>query len=301
LPWHLRIALRSLLAQRRLRRFAGVWPIDPLAGRSPRGWTGWPESKRFAVVLTHDVETGVGLGRCRHLMELEKNLGFRSSFNFIPEGPYTTPPELRELLTRQGFEVGVHDLKHDGKLYNSRRNFRFHAQRINQYLSEWNAVGFRSGFMHHNLDWLHELNIEYDASTFDTDPFEPQPDGVGTIFPFLVKHKKGSRDYLELPYTLPQDSTLFLLLREGTIDIWTRKLDWIAQRGGMALLNTHPDYMAFEGRSRRNEYPARFYGELLQYLKTAYQDSYWLALPSQLAAYVRQESRPPQPVMDSDL
>ena len=50
------------------------------------------------------------------------------------------------------------------------------------------------------------------ASTFDTDPIEPQPDGVRTIFPFLVERPDGS-SYVELPYTLAQDSTLFLVLR----------------------------------------------------------------------------------------
>src|SRR6185295_6086223 len=97
---------------------------------------------------------------------------------------------------------------------------------INRYLQKWKAVGFRGGFMFHNLDWIHALDVSYDASTFDTDPFEPQPDGVGTIFPFWVQ-RNGSRGYVELPYTLPQDSTLFLLLQEKTIDVWTKKLDWV--------------------------------------------------------------------------
>ena len=60
--------------------------------------------------------------------------------------------------------------------------------------------------MFHNLDWLHELKIEYDASTFDTDPFEPQPDGVGTIFPFWVTGRQPDEGYVEMAYTLPQDS-----------------------------------------------------------------------------------------------
>jgi len=47
-------------------------------------------------------------------------------------------------------------------------------------------VGFRAPAMHDNLEWISELNLEYDLSTFDTDPFEPQSDGVGTIFPFKV-------------------------------------------------------------------------------------------------------------------
>ena len=38
------------------------------------------------------------------------------------------------------------------------------------------------------------LNIAYDASTFDTDPFEPQPDGVNTIFPFWVPRRSESED-----------------------------------------------------------------------------------------------------------
>lgn len=51
--------------------------------------------------------------------------------------------------------------------------------------------------------------------------------------------------FVELPHSLVQDFTLFVILRERNIAIWRRKLDWIAERGGMALLKTHPDYMCF--------------------------------------------------------
>ncbi len=54
-----------------------------------------------------------------------------------------------------------------------------------------------------------------------------------------------------MPYTLVQDFNLFIVLRESTNAIWKRKLAWIAERGGMALLDTHPDYMAFGEGSRR--------------------------------------------------
>ncbi len=137
-------------------------------------------------------------------------------------------------MTAQGFEVGVHDLRHDGKLYRGREGFAANAARINGYLKEWGAVGFRAGFMFHNLEWLLDLDIQYDASTFDTDPFEPQPDGAGTIFPFWKAGAAG-RGYVELPYTLPQDSTLFLLFGEPGPDIWLRKLDWVAgpRRNGL--------------------------------------------------------------------
>jgi hypothetical protein len=290
-PWLIRMTLRRWHAKLKRRSCGDIWPILDSAGRLPEGWGGWPQGKRFALVLTHDVERTTGLERCRQLMELEMQLGFRSSFNFVPEGDYTVPKALRDTLTANGFEVGVHDLRHDGTLYYSRKDFVANAQKINHYLKEWKAVGFRSGFMHHNLEWLLDLDVLYDASTFDTDPFEPQPDAANTIFPFWVHGKNGRPGYVELPYTLAQDSTVFLVFKEPTIDLWTRKLDWVAERGGMVLLNTHPDYMAFGGKPLSDEYPVRFYRELLEYAKKKYQGSYWPALPSEVAHHMLSHQR----------
>jgi hypothetical protein len=141
--------------------------------------------------------------------------------------------------------------------------------------------------MFHKLDWLHGLDIEYDASTFDTDPFEPQPDGYSTIFPFWVPKPDGA-GYVELPYTLPQDSTLFLLFGETSVDTWVQKLDWIATHGGMALLNVHPDYLRFsDERSSRRTYAAEFYENFLKYVRRRYGQSLWNPLPRELAAYIR--------------
>jgi hypothetical protein len=220
-------------------------------------------------------------------MDMEKELGFYSSFNFVPER-YEAPSKLRHDITSNGFEVGVHDLYHDGKLYKSKKLFRKRAPQINSFLKEWNSVGFRSGSMHNKLDWMHDLDMEYDSSTFDTDPFEPQSEGIETIFPFWVLNNSGKGGYVELPCTLPQDFTLFVLMKEEGIDIWKKKLDWIAEHGGMALLNTHPDYMNFEERnSRTEEYPVEYYVELLKYIKSKYNANYWLALPKDIARFYK--------------
>lgn len=300
-PHSMRTAVRRRFACRLRQRVKDTWPIMPGSERPPADWNGWPDGKKFALVLTHDVEGTLGLRRCGDLMSMEQELGFRSSFNFIPEGSYAVPSTLRERLTQSGFEVGVHDLKHDGRLFHSRREFIQKASRINQYIEEWGAAGFRSGFMLHNLDWLHELAIEYDLSTFDTDPFEPQPEGRHTIFPFWIARPRTAGatatkngGYAELPYTLPQDSTLFLLLQERSIDIWKQKVDWVAERGGMMLLNTHPDYMAM-GDNKVNswEYPAAFYRQLLLYIRSKYEDAYWPALPREVARLVQQNAGHP--------
>jgi hypothetical protein len=286
----MRLRVRCWHARRKRSMTLSTWPILPGSERPPDGWRGWPEGKKFAFVLTHDVEGQTGVDKCRRLMALEKAHGFRSSFNFIPEGAYRVSREILEELVNNGFEVGVHDLQHDGKLYRSRTQFARNAVHINRYLKAWGAVGFRSGFMLHRLDWLGDLDVLYDASTFDTDPFEPQPDGVGTIFPFWVPRvgTNGNNDagYVELPYTLPQDSTLFLVLRESRPDIWIQKLDWVARHGGMALLNLHPDYLDFDGQGVTcKTFSVKHYEELLKHVYAKYGNSFWHPLPKEMAAF----------------
>jgi glycosyltransferase involved in cell wall biosynthesis len=283
IPESLRLGMRRMHARRILKQCGASWPIKVSAGRKPVGWNGWPDGKQFAFVLTHDVESELGLTRVRSLAELEMQFGFRSSFNFIPEGPYRVSKDLLNWLTSNGFEVGVHDLNHDGLLYRSRAEFIEKSKRINLYLKEWGADGFRSGFMLKELNWLHALNIQYDASTFDTDPFEPRPQGVHTIFPFWVGNGDGT-GYVELPYTLPQDSTIFRLLREPSIAIWKQKLGWIAEHGGMALLDVHPDYTDF---GSKRGHPGSAYAEFLEHVIANYSGAYWHVLPRDVAKFYR--------------
>ena len=291
IPRPLQIILRRGIVQGKRKLYDHVWPIDERAGKKPKDWSGWPNQKQFAFVLMHDVDTELGHSKCRRLMQLDEEMGFRSLFSFVPER-YNVSPELRQDLVNRGFEVGVHGLKHDGKLFLSRKQFYQQAIRINQYLKEWGSIGFVSPSMHRNLDWMHELNIEYDASTFDTDPFEPQPDGMETIFPFMVHGNNGNRGFVELPYTLPQDFTLFVLMKEKNIDIWKKKLDWIVEKGGMALLIAHPDYMnANQAKCTIEEYPMEFYAEFLKHVKSKYTKRYWNPLPRELAQFWKNRCR----------
>ncbi len=287
IPRQYQVYLRSQMVRRRLEAVSGVWPIDEQAGAMPERWPGWPGGRRFALVLTHDVEHLAGQDKSYQVAHLEQNLGFRSSFNLVPRR-YEVSPHLRSFLVRHGFEVGVHDFNHDGRLFSNYRLWRERAPQINWYLKEWNSCGFRAGAMHHNLDWIRELDVLYDCSTFDTDPFEPQPDPVGTIFPFLVERGGEASAYVEMPYTLPQDFTLFVLMKERTPAIWKRKLDWVVEHGGMVLVNTHPDYMCFDGEiCNLEQYRAEIYEEFLEYVVSRYDGQYWHALPRDVAKFCR--------------
>ena len=97
------------------------------------------------------------------LAALELQLGFRSAFNFVPER-YTNHNEVKAWLKANGFEINVHGLKHDGKLFSNRRTFEQQAVRINQYLKEWEVSGFTAPSMLCNAEWLHEIDITHSLS-----------------------------------------------------------------------------------------------------------------------------------------
>ena len=75
-------------------------------------------------------------------MDLELRLGFKSSFNLMPGEEYNVSDDLLATLDQSGFEVGVHGLEHDGKLYSSKSRFARKAARINTYLKRWSRRYF---------------------------------------------------------------------------------------------------------------------------------------------------------------
>jgi hypothetical protein len=289
IPRLLQIFARRQMAKWKRKKYAHIWPIDPSAAKAPEFWPGWPEGKKFALLLCHDADSQKGHDNCMKMADLESSAGFISYFNFVPER-YKNSDSLHTKLREKGFGIGVHGLKHDGKLFSSRRIFDQRSDKINYYLKKWESAGFTSPSMHRNLDWLQVLNISHSTSTFDTDPFEPQPDAAGTIFPFWISNGDPSTGYLELPYTLPQDHLIFIILKEKNIDIWKKKLDWIVEHGGMALLNTHADYINFDGSPLGNEeYPVSYYKEFLDYIKEKYAGQYWNVLPGDVAQFWKEE------------
>jgi hypothetical protein len=290
IPRMLSRALRRILQSRHKHDFELGWPIEEryprfqfqaletaleLTGRSSvRFEPFWPHQKKFAFVLTHDIEEGKGQQFVLAVADLEESLGFRSSFNFVPER-YKVNQALMDKLRVRGFEVGVHGLKHDGKLFNSHTEFMQRAERINRYLEEYHALGFRSPLTLRNPQWMQAFNIEYDLSFFDTDPFEPMPGGVMSIHPFFIGH------FVELPYTLVQDHTLTTVLGETTPKLWLEKIDMIEKYNGMALVNSHPDYL-------RDPSNLMIYKNFLHSMRT--RGGYWHALPHDVATWWRRRA-----------
>jgi hypothetical protein len=228
----------------------------------------WPMGRSAAFVVTHDVETREGLERALDLADIDARHGFVSAFNLVAER-YEVDPGVRRELVARGHEVGVHGLKHDGFLFWNRRVFDRRAARINRRLREWQAVGFRSPLTHRNPEWMQALDVEYDSSFFDTDPFEPMPGGTGSLWPYHCGR------FVELPYTLPQDSTLFNFMKETGPRIWLEKLEYVIGRHGMALVNVRPDYV----------FASRSLAAYEQLLSAAQARDCWNALPRDVARW----------------
>ena len=66
MPRSLQITVRRYLCIYMKDKY-DYWPIDKKAGFIPDGWKGWPDNKKFAVVLTHDVDTAKGQKKCLNL------------------------------------------------------------------------------------------------------------------------------------------------------------------------------------------------------------------------------------------
>ena len=287
LPRQAQIALRRAFRRVQERASFPAWPVEPvlhdridrslalLAARSGPVPTiaPWPDGREWALVLTHDVETAAGYASIPLLRSLESELGYRSSWNLVPRR-YAVADAVVEELTGTGFEVGLHGLKHDGRDLDP-RTFRRRLPEMRDWARRWGAAGFRAPATHRDWDLLPLLGLEYDSSYPDTDPYEPIPGGCCTWLPFF------NGELVELPITLVQDHTLFVLLGEADERLWVEKADYLRGRGGMALLITHPDYMLGEAR-------VGAYRRLLE--RYADDETCWRALPREIAAWWRRRA-----------
>jgi peptidoglycan/xylan/chitin deacetylase (PgdA/CDA1 family) len=247
--------------------------VDEIAGEPVPRLASWPDEKSWALVLTHDVETRVGYGRVQAVLDIEHRFGLRSAWFLVPERDYrVTDAEVTRLVER-GCEVGVHGLRHDGRDL-SPGEFPRRLPAMRSWAQRWSAVGFRSPATHRRWDLMARLCFDYDSSYMDVAPYEPQPGGSCSWLPFFIG------DLVELPITLPMDHTLFELLGHEDASLWAEKADFLRDRGGMALLLTHPDYL--DG-TRMLEYE-RFIEAFCS------DESAWLALPHEVSAWWRQRA-----------
>jgi hypothetical protein len=288
-PRPIQIGMRRAFSRVQTRSSFPQWPMENslhdlyswlfatlagVAGRPVPFLELWPKGRKWALVLTHDVETDAGCHQIETLRRIERERGYRSSWNFVPRR-YSVHESILQSLRAEACEIGVHGLWHDGRDLRSRRLMEKRLPEMRQYAAQWNAVGFRSPATQRNPEWMPELGFDYDSSFTDTDRYEPQPGGCCTYLPYFNK------DMVELPITMPQDHTLFSILEASDGELWLGKAANIRDRGGMVLVLTHPDY---SGDERITD----SYRVLLETFEG--DDSMWHALPKDVSEWWRRRN-----------
>src|SRR6266478_2725695 len=239
----------------------------------------WPKGFPSWVVVTHDVEAVKGRDFCPVLMDVDENFGIKSSFQLVPEKRYPLSPSFIESIRSRGFEVNVHDLNHDGRLFASEAKFINRARRINQYGRAFGAQGFRSGALYRNLAWYNALEFSYDMSVPNAAHLDPQRGGCCTVMPYFIGK------ILELPVTTTQDYSLFYILNQYSIDLWKSQIAEIMKHRGLASFIVHPDYIV-ESRARNT------YISLLSYLiDLRSEGKIWIGLPREVNQWWRARSQ----------
>jgi len=239
----------------------------------------WPDGAPSCLVMTHDVETSVGIDFTSSLMDIDDSYGIKSSFQVIPGARYEIPGDYIEKIRGRGFELNVHDLKHDGTLFQDHAQFLSQAAKINEHARAFDSLGFRSGSMYRNQEWFESFAISYDMSVPNAAHLEPQRGGCCTVMPYPIGK------ILELPLTMTQDYSLFHMLGEYSIDLWKRECDQVVRRNGLISFIVHPDYVV-EQRARK------VYLDLLGYLSRLRVDcKLWTALPGDVNRWWRNRSQ----------
>ena len=226
-------------------RFILVRAIEKLSEKKlhRKTWNG----KKYACVITHDVDTREGLRRAKKLKKIEHKYDVPSAW-YVPSKRYKLDADAVKELANCG-EVGAHGTKHDGKLDRLPRNalverLRQAKQTLENITGE-KVDGFRAPLLQHNVETLQALrdaDYAYDTSIPTWEPRHPNTmnsHGIGTMYPLTLE------GVTEVPVTLPQDQQLLHVLGLSPKEVtreWMKMIDTTKEISGLCTVLIHPDY-----------------------------------------------------------
>jgi len=247
------------------------------ADRVPFIWF-WPDGANSCAIMTHDVETAMGRDSCGHLMDMDDASGIKAAFEIVPQQRYEVTSDFLKSIRQRGFEIVVHDLNHDGRLFSNREQFLERVASIHAYKEQFGAIGFRAAVLYRKQSWFSALDFAYDMSVPNVAHLDPQRGGCCTVMPYFVGK------ILELPVTTTQDYTLFHILNDYSINLWKRQIDLIIEKQGLISFIVHPDYIG--GDRERNVYRA-----LLNHLADLRKErALWITTPGEVNHWWRQRA-----------
>ncbi|MBI5144557.1 MAG: polysaccharide deacetylase family protein [Candidatus Omnitrophica bacterium] len=213
-----------------------------LGARQKDKFPSWPKDKKFAVALSHDIDTPAGFRNIDKFINIERKYNLRSCWFVVGEFFKSYKSQLSALV-QDGFEIGCHGYVHDNKLTSlSPEKMRESLLKCTPMINALGIKGFRSPSLLRSEQLFRLLKdlFLYDTSVPDTEAFlaiAPRS-GCCSVFPYKI-----SEGLLEVPITLPLDSTFLALdyKPEEILKAWQEKIAWIKKLGGMAHLAIHAE------------------------------------------------------------
>jgi hypothetical protein len=257
-----------------LRRLCGILAggrADPCAGL-------WPDGRRAALTLTHDVDTGWILdpqrrGLLREILDRELALGFAGAWYVV--GARVDPSRhagALETIREAGHEVGVHGWNHDAKLgFLDEDAQERRLARAAERLEGLGVEGIRTPWY-----WRSPGLFEVLGRRFVYDSSVPTASGLyGTVtrtgccsvFPYAPRP-----GLLELPLTLPPDTALAL---DERVPTWNAVAERIIELGGVIVPILHP-----QPRQLAGEAGLAAWFEFLGDLSRRHRSRLWSATPA---------------------
>jgi len=245
----------------------------------------WPDGRRAAVTVTHDVETSWILepeqrGLLDEILDAESRLGFRGAW-YITASQLDRrrhAPALGAILNA-GNEIGAHGWNHDAKLdFLSEAAQRRRMQRIEERMLGLGAEGIRTPWYCRSAQLMSILpdHFAYSSSVPNASAAFSRTTNSGccTLFPYRTVG-----DFFELPLTLPPDTGRDPERVYGTL----RSLaDQIIERRGVVVATLHPQPY----QSAKSEV-LRAYSDFLEDLQARRGAEIWHATPLEIATRYR--------------
>jgi len=228
--------------------------------------------------ITHDVDYCTCFDYLPVLLDIDRSLGIKATYNFLTRGGYNLESGMLRSVLDAGNEIGLHGLTHDRAL----------GCRSKQYIREFIGIsrgelekktgevrGFRAPALAVTaevVEVLEELGFLYDSSLTNTSlssRFTP------SLKPFVPS---GSR-ITEIPLTV-QDSVLFndfSLAGEQIECLFGKMIRMVGQSSGCLVGNFHPTVI----RNNRHHYEM-----IIQMLKAGLKQDYLMRdLPAMFSVH----------------
>ena len=114
---------------RRLRQWRNRLPLSKIRGHEIKittkntPSTAMPTKDAYTISLRETIERVLNNPRPSSLMDIDTSHGLRASFQVVPEERYEVPDSFVSEIRSRGFEFNIHDLNHDGRLFEEKTEF----------------------------------------------------------------------------------------------------------------------------------------------------------------------------------